>query len=258
MMKKAVFTLTLIAALVAAAPLAAQSSVAITNAGSFATGFLSPGCWGTAFGDFGSVGVSNIAADAVPFPTTLGGVQILIGGVAAPMNFAGAGQVNFLVPNGTAVGRQSFVVQVSGMTTYEGTIDIASASPGLLTNPNNGADAAAALNQDGSVNGPDNPAGKGEVVVLYGVGPGPLDGSVDDGAVAPGAEPFLRTTSDVEVFVQAESVPVGFSGLAPSLVNAWQLNITIPADVAATADGTVAVFAVANRINSQPVLIWVR
>ena len=169
----------------------------------------------------------------------------------------GAGQINFLVPNGTAVGRQTFVVQVSGMTTHEGSIDIAAAGPGLLTNPNNGADAAAALNKDGSGNGPSSPAGKGEVVVPFGVGPGALDGSVDNGALAP-TDPPLRTTSEVEAFVQAESVPVAFSGLAPNLVNAWQLNIAIPADVASTADGRVALFAVSGRINSQPVVIWVQ
>lgn len=257
MMKKAVFTLTLFAALIAAAPLAAQSSVTITNGGSFKVFPLSPGCWGTAFGDFASVGVSNTAADSVPFPTTLGGVQVLIGGTAAPMNFVGEGQINFLVPNDAELGQQSFEVTVSGMATYEGTINLIAASPGLLLNPNNGEDSGAVLNQDGTVNGPDNPASSGEVVVIFAVGPGPLSEEPPLGDVAP-ADPLITTTSDVEVFVSTESAPVGFSGLAPNLVNAWQLNVTVPEGTPTTEAGLVPIFVKSNGIASQPVGIWVQ
>jgi uncharacterized protein (TIGR03437 family) len=156
-------TLVCLALALMSLPLCAQETVAVVNAASFEPQFpVAPGAWATAFGDFASVGVTNTFADAVPFPTMLGGVQVFVNDVAAPMNFAGEGQINFLVPKETPTGRQPFRVAVSGMNTFEGTIQVFNVSPGLLSiNPGDATKPGAVLNQDNTLNSQDNPAGRG-------------------------------------------------------------------------------------------------
>lgn len=240
----------------AATPLAAQPTVAVVNAATFDGQFpLSPGCWATAFGDFASVGVSTTFADAVPFPTALGGVQVLVDGVPAPMNFVGGGQVNFLVPSGASEGRVALRIAVSGMTTYEGEIRIWPVSPGLLSlDPANPARPAAALNQDGPVNSESNPARKGEVVVIYGVGADFSELPDVDGAPAPG-DRLINTSSESKVWISVYEAAVQFSGLAPSLVNAWQINAVVPQG--AYPAGQTGVVAEAYGTKTNLVSIWV-
>src|SRR5688572_27756071 len=98
-MHKRVFTRLLLAlslALATMSPAFAQSSVAIVNGASFKADFpVSPGSWASAFGDFASVGISTETQNGVlPIPTTLGGVQVLVSGVAAPLNYVGPSQIN--------------------------------------------------------------------------------------------------------------------------------------------------------------------
>lgn len=240
----------------AVAPVSAQlETAAVVNAASFQERFpLSPGCWATVFADFASQGVSNTFADAVPFPTMLGGVQVFVNDVAAPMNFAGGGQINFLVPGETPEGRVPFRVEVSGMAIYEGSIQIWPTSPGLLSiNPGDVARPGAVLNQDNTLNSQDNPAAPGEVVQIYGVGADFVELPAD-GAPAP-TDRLISTSTPTLAYVSVAEAEVSFSGLAPGLVNAWQLNVIVP-DVAFV-DGQVPVQAEVGGIKTNAVSFWV-
>lgn len=245
-------------ALIALAPATAQETVTITNAASFKVVPLSPGSWGTAFADFGSVGVVETSATSVPLPTNLGGVEILINGSGIPLNYVGPGQINFVVPFTTAISEfgtpTTFVVRVSGLVTYTGTINIVQAGPAFFTV---GGEMAAALNQDNTLNSAENPAARGTIVQFFATGPGPVSVVPGLGAAAPSTVPLSETTATVEAFVQATEASVAFSGLAPGFVALWQLNLPIPASVPVTADGTVAVFVKVNGLGSEPVAIWV-
>ncbi len=236
--------------------LAVQESVAVVNAASFLRGFpVAPGSWATAFADFASVGVIDTFADSVPFPTMLGGVQVFVNEVAAPMNFVGRGQINFQVPGATPLGQVALRVTVSGMTTYEGTINIIEASPGLLSlNPADPDKPGAIRNQDGTINSEANPARRGEVIVIFGVGQGPVTEIVPDGSPAPDNR-LIRTTSDPEVFISVAQATINFSGLAPTLVGVWQLNVVV-SDLPFIS-GLVPVFAKIGGIASEPVSFWV-
>ena len=261
-MHKRVFTRLLLAmslALATMSPAAAQESVTITNAASFQVFPLSPGSWGTAFADFGSVGISTESFNSsVPIPTMLGGVEILIDGIPVPLNYVGPGQINFIVPFDAAVSTfgssSTFVVRVSGIATYEGAINIGQANPGFFTV--NGEDAAA-LNEDDSVNDAEHPAAPGSVVQFFATGHGPLTVVPLTGAAAP-LDPLAVTTGDIEVFVQATEATVEFSGLAPNFASLWQVNVRLPATLPVTAEGTVAVFIKVNGLGSKPVAIYVQ
>jgi uncharacterized protein (TIGR03437 family) len=229
--------------------------VAVVNAASFEPQFpVAPGAWATAFGDFASVGVANTFADSVPFPTMLGGVQIFVNDVAAPMNFAGEGQINFLVPRETPTGRQPIRVAVSGMNTFEGTVQVFNVSPGLLSiNPGDITKPGAVLNQDGTVNSEQNRAGRGEVISIYGVG-ADFSELPENGAEAP-LDRLISTTTETKVFISVAEAPLQFSGLAPGLVNAWQINANVPNQPFVS--GLVPVYASLGNLRTNSVSIWV-
>jgi uncharacterized protein (TIGR03437 family) len=241
--------------LLASVPAQAQVEAVIVNAAGFQVGLpLSPGAWATAFADFGSVGVVNTPAEVVPFPDMLGGVQVFVNDVAAPMNFAGATQINFLVPKATPEGHVPVRITVAGGTVFEGSMNVWPVSPGLLSpNPADPTKPGAILNQDLSVNGPDNPAQRGQVVVLYGVG-ADFDSLPDDGAPAP-SDPLVETQSETKVYVSVAEAVVQFSGLAPGLVNAWQINVVVP-DMPFIS-GQVPVQAEIAGLRSNLVSFWV-
>jgi minor extracellular serine protease Vpr len=249
--------LTLVALALMALPVHAQNSVAVVNAASFQPQFpVSPGCWASAFADFAASGVANTVAEVVPFPTMLGGVQVFVNDVAAPMNFAGADHINFLVPKATPEGRATIRVEVSGMVTHQGTMNVFPISPALISvNPGDETKPGAVLNQDNTLNTEANPARRGEIVQIYGLGADFSELPDVDGAEAP-TDRLIETTSTPKAYVSVLEAPVQFSGLAPGLVNAWQLNLVLPEN-ASIVKGQVPVIAEISGLTTNLVSIWV-
>ena len=119
--------------------------------------------------------------------------------------------------------------------------------PALFTFP--GSPQAVVLNQDGSVNGPANPARRGEFVTLYLTGSGPVLPAVRSGAPAPVA-PLSRVAGLVEVEILGATVAeddLFFAGLTPGFVGLTQINVRIPADAFAGEQVTLLL-----RIAGQP------
>ena len=237
-------------------PLQAQLQVAVTNAATFEGQFpLSPGCWATAFAGFASVGVTTpTTATTVPFPTTLGGVQVLVDGVAAPLSFVGPLQINFLVPKATDEGRVPLRITLSGIAIFEGTIQIWPISPGLISiDPGQAHKPGAIRNQDSTLNSQDNPAAPGEVIQAFGVGADFAELPAD-GAAAP-SDRLIETSTDAQAYVSVAEAVVQFSGLAPTLVNAWQLNVVVPDEE--FVDGQVTLQAEIAGVKTNLVTFWV-
>src|SRR5262249_28357153 len=121
-------------------------------------------------------------------------------------------------------------VQVrTGSTTVSGSVRVISTGPGLFVKdtttqrPPKGA----ILNQDSTENTSSNLARRGQVIQIYGTGPGALSGTIADGAVAP-RDPLVNTTSKPQVFIGGVEAQVQFSGMAPDLAGVWQINAFIP------------------------------
>jgi hypothetical protein len=148
------------------APLVAS----IVNAASQATGTVSPGqivtIFGQNFGPSTPVGFGLGANGKVE--TSLGGAQVLFDGLAAPVIYANATQINAIVPYEVAGARSTNVqVQFSGSTIPAGAIPVASAAPGIFTLESSGQGAAAVLNLDNSINTAANPAARGSTVQIF-------------------------------------------------------------------------------------------
>lgn len=216
--------------LIAAAP-PAISPGGIVNAASFAPGALAAA--GELVSIFGSnFGVATpLSASNLPLPTVMGGVKVIMGGIAAPLIFVSAGQINCQVPYELAgQGSVQVVVQSGTTSSPPATQALALAAPGVFTVTLNGRTQGAILNQDSALNTPANPAKPGDIVQIFATGPGPLTGGPKSGEAAPSSPPATTQTLPV-VTIGGKPAQVSFSGLTPGLVGLWQINATVPTDV---------------------------
>lgn len=126
---------------------AQQAQVAVINAASFNPDRrVAPDSIAAAFGQFVTQNNQTYTATTLPLPTTLGGVQLRIGGVAAGLFFVGTQQINFVVPASLA-DAPSATVQVTNSdgSTRTGTVTIVRSAVGIFSARSNGAGVAAAL-----------------------------------------------------------------------------------------------------------------
>lgn len=244
--------LTFLAALLFCASLPAQ--VSVVNGASFRGDQpVAAGSWAAAFGAFS--GVTTTTAPSLPYPTTLGGVTVTVDGTAAPVYFVSAGQINFLVPYSVQLGLRAVQIQ-SGGTTVTGNVRVIGAAPGLFVKDttNQLPPKGAILNQDGSENTSSNQARRGQVISIYGTGPGSLSATVDAGAAAP-SSPLANTQATPQVFIGGVAATVQFSGLAPNFAGLWQVNAFVPDRAFLT--GRVPVQVYVNGVDSNEVTVFV-
>ncbi len=201
-----------------------QAQIAVINAASFSTNKgVSPGSYAAAFGTF--TGVTTTTA-ALPFPKVLAGVKVTVDGVDAPLYDVRSTQITFLIPTSVTPGVKTIVV-MNGAVTTTGTVKIIGSAPGLFVKDAANPPKGAILNQNGLENSSALPARKGEVISIYGTGPGAFAQPVTDG-VAPGSTPLITTKSTPQVYIGGVPAEVQFSGLNPSSPGLWQVNVFVP------------------------------
>ncbi len=188
-------------------------------------------------GNTNQFGGQPTPAAAVPLPTTLNGVQILFNGSPVPLFYADPNQINFQVPmaapqSGTA--DVQVLEAATGRVLGDTTVTMNQADPGLFTLTGDGSGTAAALNQDNTVNGPNNPAVQGSTITLFGTGQGFIAGAPADGTASGAPLQAARGPIVIMGFEEVPSQNITYSGLAPSLVGVWQINVQIPDTVITT------------------------
>jgi len=196
---------------------------------------LTPGLITSLFPQGGRFAQEEKVFDTVPLPTELADTQVLLNNNPVPLFFVGPGQVNFVMPMGapsSGTAELQVVRKSTGQILAAGTVPMNVAAPGMFTQNSNGSGQIAALNEDGTVNSPNNPAPRGTIISLFGTGQGMVPGAPPDGALVEGE---IRTPEMPRVVIGTDYVPdsnVLFSGLAPQLVGVWQINVRIPSSVA--------------------------
>jgi len=163
--------------------------------------------------------------------TELADTKVLFDGVPAPILYAYAAQVGVVVPYSVA-GKKNVKVQLTykGEETYPIEFNVADARPGIFTMDSSGQGQAAMLNQDGTLNGPANPAAKGSVVVFYATGGGQTDPPGVDGEIT--RDVLSRPHLPVGVWIQGQEAEVLYAGTAPGIVSGvMQVNIKLPIDI---------------------------
>lgn len=110
-------------------PQPGSAAPATVNGASFGSP-ISPGEWATVFGDFS--GVAPALADPLPYKTSLGGAQVQVNGVPAPLLAVSTSQINFQVPSATPIGSAPIAIGVPGKVVTTGTAQVVSSSPGIF------------------------------------------------------------------------------------------------------------------------------
>jgi uncharacterized protein (TIGR03437 family) len=208
----------------------------VTSAASYIGQSISPGEVITIFGKgLGPTPFVTLVLDSTgKVATTLGGVQVLVGGIPAPMIFASNTQVSAVVPYDVAFLQTTTVivkflnqtsngisVQVTPTTTAIFTANASGTGPGAILNPNN------------SANTPTNPANKGDTVAIYLTGegqtsPAGVNGKVTTVSPTPPLTP--APLLPVAVLIDGQPAAISFAGEAPGIVSGvMQLNVQIPA-----------------------------
>jgi len=212
---------------------AAAPSVVVTgvaNSANWAGGAIAPGELLTIGGSMlgPSTGVSGgVDPSTGKMVTQLAGTSVTFNGVAAPLLYVSATQVNAVVPYEVAGCMQATLqVQFQGTTSAGMSLPCAGAAPGLFTFNASGTGQAAAANQDGTFNGSSSPAAAGSYVTMYFTGGGQTNPPGVTGSITGTSLKWLTQTTTVTVGGVAATV--AFDGAAPTFIDGFlQLNIQL-------------------------------
>jgi len=178
------------------------------------------------YGQFPVTITATASFNAAGFlPDNLAGVQVTIGGIAAPLLYVSGTQINAVAPGALTTASIVQVVVTAGgavLPGYRAVID--AADPQVFRNADG---SAIAINQDGSLNSAAHPAPQGSVVAIWATGTGFVGGSTD-GQEQTMAQNSCSCSIDEDEFGSTLIFPA-YAGAAPGTVNGLtQINFKIP------------------------------
>jgi uncharacterized protein (TIGR03437 family) len=158
------------------------------------------------------------------FPTSLGGVMVLVNNSPIPLLYVSGSQINAEIP-APLNGMDSAVVEViNGTSTLPAFhVSVDATIWGIFQNADG---SAKAINQDGSVNSASNPAKAGSIVSIWATGFGNDAGPVS-GAVPTAAFDWCLYC---QITIGSVTETVEYGGAAPGMIDGiMQVNSMIPA-----------------------------
>jgi endo-1,4-beta-xylanase len=205
----------------------------LVNAASYTGGAVAPGEIVVLFGPtFGPAALAVAQAnDAGALLSKLAETRVLFDGVAAPLLYARAGQVSAVVPFAVASKTTTQVqYEYQGVRSNAAAVDVRPTAPGLFN---------VVLDLSGHLISKDNPAHRGDVLILYATGGGAMTPPATDGQIALTA-PFPQVAAKVSVSIGGVDCPVQYAGGAYGLVaGALLLNVQVAAGVPSGAQAVV-------------------
>ncbi len=209
---------------------------------------LSPGGFATIFGSNFAPAGTFAQAPAGPWPTELGGVCVMVNGVAAFVTFASPTQINFQVP--AVPVNASVNVQVRSNCGASNELQSAvqsaatlAATPEFLywlksangSNPVVAVDAVtgAYIGAAGLISGVTfTPAKPGEILTVYGVSFGPTNPAAVPGTPPSGSAQSIYTAAVALGTVNLDPSAIFYAGVSPGTAGLYQLNIQVPTPLA--------------------------
>jgi minor extracellular serine protease Vpr len=229
----------------------------VVNAATFASGSpVAPGSYVAIFGSALAEGtqVANTPYLPVAINRTSVSFDTTAQSVAGHLHFATPGQVNVQVPwelQGQTSAQMKVTLQDSAGALY--TVPLAAYSPGMFEIPAGNGTFAAARDENFNVITPANPAKVRHFIQLYCNGLGPVANQPASGDPSPSL-PLATTLTTPTVTIGGQPAQVLFSGLTPTAVGLYQLNVTVPNGVS----GNVPVVISIAGFNSKPSAIAVQ
>ncbi len=217
---------------------AAPGALSSVSAASYTDSEVAPESFVAGFGS--GLAPQALSATSLPLPVVLAGSTVSeldSAGVLrlSPLFFVSGGQINFLVPPGTAAGPATVLVQTASGATATGTLQIAPVAPGLFTANGNGQGAPAATAIRVGSDSSQTP------VTVFQCGPTagsctPVPIDLSAGTVyltLYGTGIRNRTSLDnVRATIGNAETPVLFAGPQGSFVGLDQVNLAIPSSLA--------------------------
>jgi uncharacterized protein (TIGR03437 family) len=228
----------------AAAP--SYSAANIVNAGNYTPGPFAPNSILSIFGTDLAISehiltASDMAGDMLP--TRLDATRVFVDNMLVPLLYVSDTQINFLIPSAQGIGPAVIRVTREGFTGPEVTISIADAAPALFINPNSTGYALVSHRDLLSVVSPDSPAKAGDMVVIWATGLGKTVPNPPTGELPPY---IAEITNKANFQVLLDGAPVDparvlYAGLTPQSAGLYQINVTLPDNVAADPEIRVAI-----------------
>ena len=211
----------------------------VAHSANFVPDPLAPGTIIALFGENLSsepVGGGALATE-LPLPTGLAGTQITLGGQALPLLFSREDQVNAILPFELADRlNESLPLLVRrtdlGSVTLSEPVFLTGFRPGVYTQNASGSGPGSIQDLGFQLVTEANPVAAGDVIIIYCAGLGDVTPEIATGEAAT-VVPLIETSEEVTVTIGGLPAQVSFSGLTPGLASLYQLNVTVPAGVAA-------------------------
>jgi uncharacterized protein (TIGR03437 family) len=176
-------------------------------------------------------------------PFSLGGVQVVIGGLLAPIYYVSPTQINAQLPAALAARDYRLRIVRESLRSTEAVVRVRAAAPGLFP---------VVLHSDfslvGRVAGKSTPARPGETIVLFGTGFGPTIPAVLEGElpnfIAPIQFPPVAWLNGQRLADNA----LQYVGQAPKFAGLYQVNLELPTDIPS---GNLEIVIGINGVQSQ-------
>jgi uncharacterized protein (TIGR03437 family) len=217
---------------------------------------LAPGGFASIYGVH--LGAGQNLAPALPLATQLGATQVVLGGRPLPLQFAGDGQVNAVIPYDVPPNTtQQLIVTNGPALSVPEPVVIASAQPavfaqgdgsGVVFDVKPGQTAQVLVDSN-------HPMSAGDAIVIYCAGLGPVEPPVAAGSAAPSSPP-ATTTNPVRVTIGGQTAQVFFGGLVGGFAGLYQVNAYVPKGIT-PGDAVPLVITVAG-FESAPVTVAVK
>ena len=221
-------------------PLASRPLSVVNAASNELSGTVAPGEIISIYGlGLGPANGLTAAPESGLFPTSLGGVQVLVNGAAMPLLYVSASQINAEIPSGIASGglvNGPAQVQVVYNSTPLPTFRLTLVRSDFAPFQNQGS--MAVINQDGTLNKIAKPAKPGSVVSIWATGFG-LSSLPLDGSVATAANNYC-SSCQLTLFngITSTTEAVEYAGTSPGLIDGlMQINFMIPTQLNYEASG---------------------
>ena len=207
---------------------ACLSQDALNSATLFSFGSVAPGEFvsltGSGIGPL--AGVAYQPGPAGQVPLELSGVKVFFDGLQAPLLYVQSRQVNVLAPFELS-GRTNTVISLeyNGVVFDPVPVTVHFSDPAVFRLQPNSAQAVA-VNQNGTLNGPANPASPGSVISVWGTGFGSTNPSCATGGFNVPAAASLATGLSILLY---PITTVEYAGSAPTLLcGVEQINFMVP------------------------------
>jgi uncharacterized protein (TIGR03437 family) len=209
------------------------ASGGIVNAASYAT--RTPLAPGTLISIFGArLATAEVRTNSLPLDTTLGVTSVTLGGRLLPLLYAANGQINAMVPYGLELDtQQSLLIRRGTSLSVPEPVVVAAAQPGIFAKDFTGRGQGVVVDSQYRYVETGNPARPGDVVTIFLTGLGSVRPGVEAGQPAP-VSPLAETEVRPVVTVGGVSAEILYSGLAPGFTGLYQLNVRVPAGIAAS------------------------